>query len=188
MMATLTRPLSYEDWLDMPPAGEGREEVVNGELVAMPPNRYTHAEVIRRLTEALAPRLRAHDARVFGSSLSLLISREPLICRAPDIVVYAIGRITLDDHEIFSSAPDLIIEVLSPSENRRRKESKLSDYARIGVPEVWIVSPEALSIEVRLLRDSKLALEKIVLEGTIEPFRFPGVSIPVAEIWPPDLP
>jgi Uma2 family endonuclease len=50
-MATLTRLLSYEDWLDMPPAGDGREEVVNGELVLMPPNRYTHAEVIRRLTE-----------------------------------------------------------------------------------------------------------------------------------------
>jgi len=187
-MATLTRLLSYEEWIDMPPSGEGREEVVNGELVAMPPNRYTHAEVIRRLTEALAPRLRERDARVFGSSLSLLISREPLVCRAPDIAVYSPEGIKLDEHEIFCSAPELIIEVLSPSETRRRKDRKLSDYARIGVPEVWIVSPEALSVEVRLLRDSKLALERIVLEGAIEPSRFPGVSIPVAEFWPPDLP
>ena len=114
-------------------------------FVAMPPNRYTHAEVIRRLTEALAQRLRGRDARVFGSSLSLLISREPLICRAPDIAVYSPEGIKLDEHEIFCSPPDLIVEILSPSETRRRKAAKLSDYAGIGVPEIWIVSPQALS-------------------------------------------
>jgi Uma2 family endonuclease len=86
------------------------------------------------------------------------------------------------------SAPDLIVEVLSPSENRRRKESKLTDYARIGVPEVWIVSPEGQTVEVRLLKNSKLVAEKVVLDGMLEPARFPGVSIPVAEIWPPELP
>ena len=186
-MATLTRPLSYEEWLQMPPAGEGREEVVNGEIVAMPPNRYTHAEVVRRLTEALAGRLRPQGARVFGSSLSLLINREPLICRAPDILVYARGGVKTDKHDVLCSTPDLIVEVLSPSETKRRKDAKLDDYARIGVPEAWLISPEGETIEIRLLHDGKLVTEKIVSAGTLEPTRFPGVAISVSEIWPEDL-
>jgi len=63
------------------------------------------------------------------------------------------------------AAPDLIIEVLSPSENRRRKEEKMDDYASIGVPEAWLFSPEAESIEVRLLRDGKLERTAIVVDG-----------------------
>ena len=53
----------------------------------------------------------------------------------------------------FWSAPELIIEVFSNAENKRRKEEKVEDYASIGVPEVWLVSPEAEIVEVRLLKD-----------------------------------
>ncbi len=89
-----------------------------------------------------------------------------------------------DEHDVLCSAPDLIVEILSPSENKRRREPKLDDYAHISVPEVWYVSPEAAGVEIRLLRDGKYEIDKIVAEGTIEPARFPGVRINAVEIWP----
>ena len=44
-MATLTRLLSYEEWLHMPPVEDGKDEVVNGELRLMRPTHYPHAEI-----------------------------------------------------------------------------------------------------------------------------------------------
>jgi Uma2 family endonuclease len=86
--------------------------------------------------------------------------------------------------KLYQSAPGLIVEVLSPSETKRRKEEKLQDYASIGVAEVWIVSPEAQSVEVRLLSAGVFAASAILVAGDLQPSLFPGVSIPVHEIWP----
>src|SRR5947208_13104127 len=88
---------------------------------------------------------------ILGSNFGLMISREPLTCRSPDLALYWKQNIVLRDG-LYCSPPDLIVEILSPSENRRRKEAKMDDYASIGVPEAWILSPEALSIEIRLLK------------------------------------
>jgi Uma2 family endonuclease len=60
----------------------------------------------------------------------------------------------------------------------------MEDYAAICVPEVWLVSPEAESVEIRLLANGQLERAAIQVDGTLQPTRFPGVSIPVSEIWP----
>jgi Uma2 family endonuclease len=137
-MATVPRILTYEEWLQMPAEHDGREEVVNGELFVMPPNKYTHAEMIRGLIDAFSPRIDREEVRVLESSVSLMINPDPLTCRAPD----------------------LLVEVLSLSETRRRKQRKLDDYARIGVPEVWIVSPEAQHVMVHVLADANYRCRK----------------------------
>jgi Uma2 family endonuclease len=85
---------------------------------------------------------------------------------------------------LYCSPPGLIIEILSPSENRRRKEEKMEDYASIGVPEAWLFSPQAESIEVRLLRNGKLERTAILVDGELRPIRFPDISIRVPDIWP----
>ena len=183
-MATVARLLTYEDWLAMPPVGEGREEVVNGELQILPPNKYTHAEVVHNLSFLISTQVDRKRVSVIESSVSLMINPKPLTCRAPDMVICWRETMVRDDEDVLCSVPDLIVEVLSPSENRRRKQSKLDDYARIGVLEAWIVSPEAQTVEIRLLVEGKLAVAKILADGNLEPTRFPDVKIPIGEIWP----
>ncbi len=182
-MATIPRLLTYEEWLRMPPVEDGTDEVVKGELRFMPPTHYPHAEIIQRLIERLLPRVDRKSVGILGSNFGLMITRDPLTCRSPDLVLFHRDRMKIEDG-LYWSPPDLVIEILSPSENKRRKQEKLDDYASIGVPEAWIVSPEAQSVEVRLLRDGRLTVERIVIDGEIQPTRFTGVSIPVAEIWP----
>jgi Uma2 family endonuclease len=186
-MATLTRLLSYEEWLQLPPVEDGTDEVVNGELRFMPPTHYPHAEIIQRLLKRLSAQLPEEQVAILGSNFGLMIRREPLTCRSPDLALYWRDKMVVQDG-LYWSAPDLIVEIISPSESKRRKEGKLADYAQIGAREAWLVSPEAQSVEIRRLKDTKLVIEKVVLDGTINPTGFPGVSIPVAELWPPDLP
>ena len=182
-MATVPRVLTYEEWLRMPPVEDGTDEVVKGELRFMPPTHYPHAEIIQRLCIRLARQLDEEKVGVLCSNLGLMISREPLTCRSPDLIVFWRDRMVIKDG-LYYSPPGLVVEILSPSEGRRRKEGKMEDYASIGVPEVWLCSPEARSVEVRRLSEGKLARTAILVDGAVEARQFPGVSVGIPEIWP----
>jgi Uma2 family endonuclease len=182
-METLARNLTYEEWLQMPTVQDGTDEVVNGELRFMPPTHYPHAEIVQRFIEAVIPQVDRKKIRVLGSNLGLMIQQEPLTCRTPDLVMFWRDRMTMRDG-LYWSPPALVVEVISPSERRRQKQGKLDDFARIGVAEAWLISPEAEHVSIYLLSDGKLTLSKIVADGELQPTQFPGVSIPVAELWP----
>lgn len=76
-----------------------------------------------------------------------MISREPLTCRSPDLALYWRDQMVIKDG-LYYSPPNLIIEIISPSENHKRKSEKIEDYALISVPEVWVCSPGEKSVEV----------------------------------------
>ncbi|HZA25150.1 MAG TPA: Uma2 family endonuclease, partial [Dehalococcoidia bacterium] len=58
------------------------------------------------------------------------------------------GLAELQGLQFLEIPPDLVVEVLSPSNTRRDLEDKLEDYRKVGVLECWLVSPEAETIEV----------------------------------------
>ncbi|HEY4359328.1 MAG TPA: Uma2 family endonuclease [Bryobacteraceae bacterium] len=181
-MESVSSLLTYEEWLRLPPT-EGIDEVVKGELILMPICRYPHPEVISRLNRQFMEQRGSEKISVLSSYFGLMISREPLTCRSPDLILFWKDEMRIVDG-LYCSPPGLIVEVLSPSENRRRQASKLEDYASIGVPEVWFISPEAHSVEVQRLRDGKLERTAILMEGSIEPSRFPGVSVDIPSLFP----
>ncbi len=183
-MATIPRILTYEEWLQTPPAEDGsREEIVNGEIQVLPPPQLPHALIIQRLISRILRQIDEKQISVIGSVFGLMIRQEPPTCREPDLALFRTANMVVRDGMVWS-APDLVIEVISPSETKRRKQEKLDDYASINVPEAWLVSPEAQLIEVLLLKDGKLAVDRIVGAGELRPTRFPDVAIPIGEIWP----
>ena len=152
----------------------------------MPPTHYPHADIIQLIIEQLVAQVDRKKVRILGSNFGLMITRDPLTCRSPDLAVFWQDKRVIVDG-LDWSPPDLIIEVISPSETKRRKEEKMADYALIGVPEAWLVSPEAQSVEVRLLADGKLNTTGVFVGGSLQPTRFPGVSISIPEIWPEEV-
>src|ERR1700685_326549 len=114
-METLARNLTYEEWLQMPTVQDGTDEVVNGELRFMPPTRLPHALIIQAIIELLIPQIDRKAIRVLGSNLGLMISREPLTCRSPDLVLFWRDSMDLTDGLLWSP-PGLVVEVISPSE------------------------------------------------------------------------
>ena len=176
-MATLPRTVTYEEWLEMPATQCGREEVVNGEIRVRPPNKSPHPKVMRAL-QVLDPATTEFFATTFG----LVIRTEPLTCRSPDVTVFERSTMVEKDG-YYHSAPQLAIEVLSPSETRKEIAEKLSDYESIGVAEAWLVSPEAATVEILLLDRGKLRRSAILAEGVLKPRHFPNVQIDISQIW-----
>ena len=82
------------------------------------------------------------------------------------------------------SAPELIVEVLSAVNTRSERAEKLRDYEEIGVPEAWVLSPEARTVEVLRLENGKLRTVQVVSEGRLRPLCFPEVAVDVPLIWP----
>jgi Uma2 family endonuclease len=181
-MATTPKALTYEEWLKLPEA-EGIEEVVNGEVRKMPPNKWTHARIIEELARRLRAQANPDAIYVITTVFGLVVRHDPLTMRVPDLAMFHAEHVVEQDGYIHS-APELVAEVLSPGNMRAEREEKLKDYESLGVPEVWVVSPEARSVEVLSLKDGKLVTTALLREGQITPSHFPGVAVTIADIWP----
>jgi len=181
-MATTPKVITYEEWLKLPES-EGVEEVVKGEIRKMPPNKILHADVVENLSELLKATLDRKIVQVRVSTFGLVIRRDPLTTRVPDIAVFVRKNVVEQDGYIHS-APELVVEVLSPANTRVERTEKLKDYESLGVPEVWVVSPEAQTVEVMLLNDGRLGTTALLREGLLKPAQFPAASVDIASIWP----
>jgi len=182
-MATTTRTVTYEEWLNMPVVEDAIEEVVNGEVRTMPPNKWKHALIVQNLARALDRQVNEHEVLVLTTQFGLIIRQRPLTSRIPDLAVFVKKDVVEHDGYIHS-APELVVEVLSPANTRAERAEKLRDYEALGIPEVWVLSPEARTFEVLQLLDGKLRTVQVLTQGQLSPRRFPGVAVEVSSIWP----
>ena len=182
MASTISKIVTYEEWLRMP-VTKRKEEVVDGEIITMPPPIPEHAFIIEELNTTFVLQLDRKVFRILSSVFGLLIRQQPLRVREPDLAVFIRKNIVIRDG-LFCSPPELLVEVLSPSNTRKEMAQKIEDYESIGVPEFWILSPEARNIEVLQLLDGKLRTTAIVNQGQLRPLRFPQAVVDVASIWP----
>ena len=86
-MATTPKVITYEEWLKLPEA-EGVEEVVQGEIRRMPPNKILQADTVENLSELLKAKLDRKTVQVRVSTFGLVIRRDPLTTWVPDIAVF----------------------------------------------------------------------------------------------------
>ena len=178
-MATVT----YEEWLGMPEVSDAIEEVINGEVRITRAPKWFHARILELVSRLLASQLDEPEYFVATAQFGLVIRKQPLTVRVPDLAVFQKRSIVEQDGHIHS-APQLLVEVLSPANTRREREEKLADYASPGVPEVWVISPEARTVEVLNWEDGYLRSAQILSHGTLTPKLFPNVTVDIASIWP----
>jgi Uma2 family endonuclease len=174
--------VTYEEWLRMPEVTDATEEVVNGEIRITPPQKWVHGETVENVRDALSDQLDRRKFRVITAQFGLVIRKAPLTSRVPDLAVLERSTIIEQDGYVHS-APQLVAEVLSPDE---RIEAKLADYASLGVPEVWVVSPEARTAEVLHLENGHLRSVGAAADGALTPRLFPHVAVGIASLWPTD--
>jgi len=184
-MASLpnSKTVTYEEWLGTPEVSDAIEEVVNGEVRIMAAPKWKHRRVVDNLSDLIKPQVDKREVDVAISDFALVIRRRPLTTRIPDLAVFLISTIVEEDGYIHS-APQLVVEVLSPSNSRREREEKLADYASFNVPEVWVLAPEGRTVEVLYLEDGRLRRVLLLAEGVLTPKHFPNVHIEVVAIWP----
>lgn len=105
----------------------------------------------------------------------------------PDLQFHRQGREHVGSEQgLEQGAPDLVVEVVSPSSRSHDRVRKLGWYRDIGVPEYWLVDPEPRTVE-RLVLDQGAWRIADALEGdaVFRPTSFPELEIPLAELWNP---
>ena len=131
---------------------------------------------------------------VLTTPYDVLIRREPLRVRQPDIMVVnaeltGIARPSdLVGRRFLEKPPLLVVEVLSPSNTRRDMEERLADYRSIGVPECWLADFPARTVTVlRLGADAAVTIAVYGMGDTLRSEVLPGFALAVADIFGPLL-
>src|SRR5689334_24460767 len=161
-------PVTYEEWLEMPEVEDGIEEVIDGEIIFIPPAKNLHARIVNRLISELLQQLNSKEYFVFTGSFGLVIREKPLTCRNPDLAVFQRATLVQKDGYM-RPPPQLAVEVLSPSERRSFTARKLQDYEDVKTPEVWVISPRDRTVEIYLLEGETLERTAIVSAGLLKP-------------------
>lgn len=182
----LTKPRGgwvYEDLLDLPDDGP-RYEIIEGDLYAMPTPGLDHAIAVVNLIAVLLPVVTALGGRVFTAPLDVFFpGADPV---EPDVLVLLRDRLHLGSKRGIEGAPDLVVEVVSPSNPERDRVTKCALYARGGVREYWLVSPETATIEA-LVRDGDGYRTYVHAAGAdlVTSTVLPDLSFPAAAVFTP---
>jgi len=141
---------TFDDWLRLPD-DEFRYELIEGELFVSPPPTVEHQNTISNLL--LAMRLHAQTnglGLVLTSPVGVRLPGETTIVE-PDVLFVSRARQEIIGNDYIDGAPDLIVEVLSPSNWMFDRGRKQETYRRAGVSEYWIIDYRARAIDVIVL-------------------------------------
>ncbi len=177
------RLLTAEDLALLPDDGN-RYEIIGGQLIVSPSPTYRHQRVSFKLTSVLDAHLSATgNGQAVAAPMDVHLSSNDVV--QPDLLVVLNGQSgIIQDHGIWG-APDLVIEILSPSSisNDFLRKSKL--YERFGVREYWIVNPESATVSVQTLDGERYALSVDFGPGdTLTSAVLDGFTLDVALIFP----
>ena len=136
---------TYDDLFALPDDGR-RYEIIERELYEMPAPNLAHATTIINLIALLLPIVKVMYGRLYTAPLDVFFQGADPV--QPDILVLFPGWEGTLASRGPEGAPDLLIEVLSPSNRGHDLLTKRALYARAGVREYWLVDPEARTLEI----------------------------------------
>jgi len=175
--------MTADGFFELPDDGR-RYELVDGEVeMAAAPSVNAHQYTVGRLFLVVGPHV--EELRlgfVFVAPGDVVLSAYDVL--QPDLFFIAAARSFIIGDRVHG-APDLVVEVISPSTEEFDRGLKLRRYARFGVAWYWIVDPRKRLLDEFELVDSAY-VRRAHLEGdaTFEPAIFPGLTINLARIWP----
>jgi Uma2 family endonuclease len=143
---TPTVKFTYEDLLSFPDDGK-RHEIIDGEHFVTPSPNLKHQRLATRLTVALGSYLERHPiGEEFVSPFDVVLSDLNVV--EPDLLYISRERAAILTTEHVGGAPDLVVEILSPSTRKTDELTKRKLYERFDVREYWVVDPELDAIKI----------------------------------------
>jgi Uma2 family endonuclease len=152
-MAVPVRRFTFDDLRALPDDGR-RFELIEGGLVELPGPLAIH-QVIQYLLHGLMDRhvVERELGIVMGAPFDVKLNDFNSV--QPDICFVAVGRLGVVGRGFVDGAPDLVVEILSPSTSRHDRQTKRDLYERFGVREYLVVDPETERVLVHRLVDGR---------------------------------
>jgi Uma2 family endonuclease len=144
---------TYEDYAALPDDGR-RYEIVNGVLIMTPAPTPEHQDIVGEIYVALRAYVKlAGLGRVFMGPIDVQLSPNNMF--QPDLVVVLNAHLDRVAEKKITGAPDLIVEIASPSTAAYDRLTKYEKYAQAGIIEYWIVKPTRRTVEVLVLENGE---------------------------------
>jgi Uma2 family endonuclease len=163
---------------------ERRYDLIRGELVSMAPAHFRHGHIALRIGAKLLDFVTAHGlGQVCGAETGFILARDPDVLLAPDAAFVRAERLPPPEEQdrFLPLAPDLAVEVFSPSERRGMIERKVHEYLAAGVPLLWVVYPRQRTVTVYAAgREPRTLRGGDALDGGDV---LPGFRLPLAEVF-----
>lgn len=175
---------TYADYAAIPDDGV-RYEIIDGVLYMAPAPSSAHQTTAARITTLLMLHVEfAHRGRVFAAPYDVELT-PPSAMVQPDILVVLNERRSIITPSHAVGAPDLVVEVASPSTATYDRRAKMDLYARAGVPEYWIADPFARTVELFFLEGAAYDSAGVFLGQAMLPSRIAAeLPAPVDQFFP----
>ena len=173
--------LTYADYRTTPE--DKRYELLDGELIMAPAPRTSHQAVQTNLGWRVAQHVHENGlGRVFYAPTDVVLSDTDVV--QPDILFVSVDRAHFVTEVNVQGAPDLVVEILSPTTADRDRGYKRSLYAQHGVSEYWIVGVESATVTVLRLGDSGFEVVGTYGEGdTFTSSTLPEFTFDIDEVF-----
>jgi Uma2 family endonuclease len=172
--------VTYDDLASFP-EDHLRRELIGGELIVTAAPAVRHQEVVMEIAWTLVNYAKEHGGKVFPAPTDVFFSDVDVV--EPDVLFVTEASLAKLETKFVRGAPDLVVEVSSPTTRRLELVRKRALYERYGVPEYWYVDLDADRIEVyRLDRDR---YDMPIMLGRADALTspgLPGLTIAVAEV------
>ncbi|MDW8300634.1 MAG: Uma2 family endonuclease [Anaerolineae bacterium] len=181
----------FEALLALPQNADKCLELLDGEIIEMSPTSELSGVIIVRLSARL-------QRFIEENQLGLLTSPEngfqlsPTDVLAPDAAFIAAGRLKgLRQRGFFQLAPDLAVEVISPSDSVTAAQRKAARYLAFGVREVWLIYPSERRADICRSDpsgESNMRVKQLEPSDALESALLPNFRLPLAELFNIGLP
>ena len=157
--------------------GDRRVELLEGEIIEMPPEGPLHRKITDSLAEYLREKLR-NRAKIYEAHPITLPTSEP----EPDLAIVSLPVSLYDNRHPY---PEEIYWLVEIADNTLKKdlEEKRRVYARAGIGEYWVVEVQNKQVTVfRQPSDENYQFQQTYTQGTISPLAFPDLKVPLERI------
>lgn len=182
--ATGRELLRAEEYYLLPDEPGWRDELVEGSVVREPMPSFGHGSASARIARFLLEWVESRELGEVVGECGFVVQRDPDTVRGPDAAFVSAERLAAwsGDGPFFEGAPDLAVEVLSPSNTRGEVERKVREYLAAGARLVWVVDPASRSVTAyRTGEASRRVGPDDSLDGSDI---LPGFTLPVSRIFP----
>ena len=183
MATTQTQLLTADDLLGLYSKGV-RGELIRGELCETMPSSGKHGEVVVNIVIPMGSHIKSRRlGRLAASDSGVLLERDPDTVREPDIGYISAERLPLDVEVTgyYEVVPDLVVEVVSPSDSAREVMDKALMWLSYGTRLVWAVNPESRTVDV--YRPGERTVTLVVDDALDGLDVLPGFACPVGDIF-----